>query len=102
MTNQQNPYRDYRFDTILKPEMSEWQCYLFGGRPDDKERERHTKAVLDAIERYTDERMAVDYVCEPADDSRSGGQRMVRRCSVCDRKTTSPVKTVMCCGKPMQ
>jgi hypothetical protein len=41
---------------------------------DDKERERHTKAVIDAIERYTDERMAVDYVCEPADDSRSGVQ----------------------------
>lgn len=44
---------------------------------DDKEMQRRNKAVLDAIERYTDERMAVDYVCEPADGSRSGGQPTV-------------------------
>jgi hypothetical protein len=31
MTEQQNPYR---FSTIRQPEMSEWQCYLFGGKPD--------------------------------------------------------------------
>jgi len=30
MTEQQNPYRDFRF---LNPEMSEWQCYLFGNKP---------------------------------------------------------------------
>ncbi len=44
---------------------------------DDKERQRRNEAMLDAIERYTDERMAVDYVCEPADDSRSGGQPLI-------------------------
>ena len=33
-TEQQNPYSDMRFDTFRKPEMSEWQCYLFGGRSD--------------------------------------------------------------------
>jgi hypothetical protein len=30
MTEQQNPYRDFRFPS---PEMSEWQCYLFGNKP---------------------------------------------------------------------
>ena len=34
MVEQQNPYRDMRFDTFRKPEMSQWQCHLFGGRPD--------------------------------------------------------------------
>lgn len=35
-TEQQNPYNLHRvkLTTISKPEMSEWQCYLFGGRPD--------------------------------------------------------------------
>jgi hypothetical protein len=28
-----NPYSNNRFATIDKPKMSEWQCYLFGGRP---------------------------------------------------------------------
>jgi hypothetical protein len=32
-TKQQNPYRT-RFATIDKHEMSEWKCYLFGGRSD--------------------------------------------------------------------
>ena len=30
MSEQQNPYRDFH---IHNPEMSEWQCYLFGNRP---------------------------------------------------------------------
>lgn len=33
-TEQQNPYSDMCFDTFRPPEMSEWRCYLFGGRPD--------------------------------------------------------------------
>lgn len=34
MTEQQNPYSDYRFATIRQPEMSDWQCHLFGCKPD--------------------------------------------------------------------
>lgn len=33
-TKQQNPYADLLFATMRQPEMSEWRCYLFGGRPD--------------------------------------------------------------------
>lgn len=33
MTEQQNPYAELQLDAILKPEMSEWQCLLFGGKP---------------------------------------------------------------------
>jgi hypothetical protein len=40
----------------------------------DKERERHTKAVLDAIEQYTEERMNDEYGRIHTDGSRSGGQ----------------------------
>ena len=44
---------------------------------DDKERERHTKAVIDAIEQYTEERMADEYGRIHTDGSRSGGQPVV-------------------------
>lgn len=43
---------------------------------DDKERERRTKAVIDAIEQYTEERMNDEYGKIHTDGSRSGGQPM--------------------------
>lgn len=46
---------------------------------DDKERLRHTKAVIDAIERYTEERMNE----ENTDGSRSGGQPVLLPCPFC-------------------
>lgn len=58
---------------------------------DDKERQQRNKDVLDAIERYTDERMAVDYVCEPADGSRSGGQPAQGYGVVTAANYTSPI-----------
>lgn len=44
---------------------------------DDKERQRRTKAEIDAIERYTEERMADEYGRIHKDGSRSGGQPVV-------------------------
>lgn len=41
---------------------------------DDKERQRRNKAVLDAIEQYTEERMADEYGRIHTDGNRSGGQ----------------------------
>jgi hypothetical protein len=33
MSEQQNPYGDYRLNFITTFEYSEWRCYLFGNKP---------------------------------------------------------------------
>lgn len=33
MSEQPNPYSDYRLNVFRKPEFSEWCCYLFGNKP---------------------------------------------------------------------
>jgi hypothetical protein len=73
---------------------------------DDKERERHTKAVIDAIEQYTEERMADEYGRIHTDGSRSGGQPVLLPCPCCETEavfipvsTTSDVRfRVKCCN----
>ena len=50
---------------------------------DDKERERHTKAVIDAIERYTEKRMNDEYGKIHTDGSRSGEQPLLKPCPFC-------------------
>lgn len=49
---------------------------------DYKEWQRHTKAVIDAIEQYTEKRMT-EYGKIHTDDSRSGGQPVLEPCPFC-------------------
>jgi hypothetical protein len=50
---------------------------------DDKERQRRTKAEIDAIEKYTEERMNEEYGRIHTDGSRSGGQPVLKPCPFC-------------------
>ena len=49
---------------------------------DDKERQRRTKAEIDAIEKYTEKRMNYEYGKIHTDGSRSGGQPVLEPCPV--------------------
>ncbi len=53
---------------------------------DDKERQRRTKAEIDAIEKYTEERMNDEYGKIHTDGSRPGGQPIPSEdCPKCER-----------------
>ena len=53
---------------------------------DDKEMQRRNAAVLDAIERHTEERMNDEYGRIHTDGSRSGGQPLIKtqHCPNCE------------------